>query len=1122
MESLSLAHNLSNKPLPTSPLIATNLEGGKVSDRVGQLKSSSENWKTRVEQSDASKFTVAGRLQKKAQSPVELQFERDHNGSPKKCPLLTIRSANQPLLGLAKSPSMMVNGNGCQRNASNGALFVQRSLSMETSSVMEINSANNSDSDNEREFIRESEKSNGIDASPNNGGRVVVPKIDDEETFENFFASKKSIASKQEMSIDVTDFDKIKPTARLAINKRNIQLPRGRRAARNPLKSLANRQDIATEYTEMKMGIVEREMRRIKVESYGVRCSLAAEALAGLASVEDFKSVALKSSTLPLNQMWLPYKPLMLLHIKGRTHVQTRLVEPSYQSLNRGDCFILVTDTLLYRYVGSYANIIEISRSKKICAYILENKDLGCAATAEVILTDGKFLNENHWKKFWELLNKPEDYQIPDSGHADEDDLFEISLIETNKVYEFQDDALVPYERYWGSIPKVDMLDSRKVLIFDFGSELYVWNGKNASSDAKRAAIKLAQEHFDEGGVDYTKCYLNPMNYSTIVGLRDNYNFLKCSNRRGDWCILGKITQNMETCLFKEKFSDWPEIEREDLEKDYLVNGVHAVKPLDGANLFKGAPYVEPNLILEQSNLGRGNFYYDNDSMRHFDIITKSIDKWQINEYNFDKAKKDSYGHFYTNESYIVRWMYQISVSVRELSGRISNRATVGRERCVYFTWQGSEASANEKGAAALLTVELDKEKGAQMRVAQGDESTAFIRLFDTMWLHKGRKEDCLRKQKEWRLYLVHGNVPEEALCKEVRCQAQQLRSRASMLLINGEKGEIYIWHGCQSAKHTREVAEKTAEKLRLSKPYDLFSASTITVDIIEEMHEPREFKKVLDLDYLTNASEVYGSLWDKKPKDFFYTPRLFHYSSTQGIFNANELLSPLRCKDLLTPYPFTQTQLYSARQPTIFMLDDGDVLWLWMGWWPLEDVKSNLNDFSLDFCYVNATFRSLVTAEERGSPTNDNRAGVNRWISERRAALETSVSYWRAKFGDSIEKKFHGIQGYVVWAGLESAAFKALFPDWSEREDVREINLQDGRSNKPIPITEVLTQLTQTEYPWEVLKERPLPEGVDPTRLEVYLNNEDFQKALGLSRAEFEQMPVWKQTNLKKERGLF
>lgn len=40
------------------------------------------------------------------------------------------------------------------------------------------------------------------------------------------------------------------------------------------------------------------------------------------------------------------------------------------------------------------------------------------------------------------------------------------------------------------------------------------------------------------------------------------------------------------------------------------------------------------------------------------------------------------------------------------------------------------------------------------------------------------------------------------------------------------------------------------------------------------------------------------------------------------------------------------------------------------------------------------------VNTDERSSPTNENRAGVNRWISERRAALETAVSYWKAKFG--------------------------------------------------------------------------------------------------------------------------
>lgn len=67
----------------------------------------------------------------------------------------------------------------------------------------------------------------------------------------------------------------------------------------------------------------------------------------------------------------------------------------------------------------------------------------------------------------------------------------------------------------------------------------------------------------------------------------------------------------------------------------------------------------------------------------------------------------------------------------------------------------------------------------------------------------------------------------------------------------------------------------------------------------------------------------------------------------------------------------------------------------------------------------------------------------MNRWISERRAALETAVDYWRAKHGDNAAAPFHGIKGHVVWAGLEPLAFQALFPYWSVREDVREINVE-------------------------------------------------------------------------------
>ncbi|XP_064539433.1 serine-rich adhesin for platelets-like isoform X3 [Drosophila montana] len=1112
-ESLSLAESISDKPLPPSPLIVASLEGGKVSERLGKLKSNSENWKQRIEQTDAKKFTVAGRLQKKkAQSPAELQFERLPNDAAKKCPMLEVRSANQPQLGLAKSPSMMVTTTTFSKPTP-----TQRSLSVVNAEetlppLSRSNSSSSScESDGSPHNAKQSKElanNKSAAAATNVGARIQVPRLDDEETFENFFVvvQPKPKSSQTAAAVDIGAFDDIKPTERL-VSKRNIQGPKGRRAARNPLKTLAARSDICSEYTELNTGIAEREVRRLKLESFGQRGNLAAEAIAGLASIEDFKSVALKSSSLPLQQMWLPYKRVMLLHVKGRNHVQTRLVAPVPASMNRGDCFILVAGAQLFRYVGSFANVIEISRSKKICAAIIENKDLGCTATQELILSDNKYVNERQWRQFWSLLGESEEseeQQMADCGHADEDDVFESCLIETNKIYEFHDDGLVPLAKYWGCIPKVEMLDTRKVLVFDFGSELYVWNGKNAPTDDKRAAMRLAQEHFDAAdAADYAQCYLNPVNYASIVGRRESSMYAKRCAQRPEWCVLGKITQNMETVLFKEKFSDWPELEREDLEKDYLANGVHVVRALNGAALLKGElPYQEPNLVLEQANLGRGNFYYDNETMRHFDIITKSTDKWQIHEFNFDAAEAHkNYGHFYSAESYIVRWIYQISVTVRELSGKVSNRSTVGRDRCVYFTWQGQDSSANEKGAAALLTVELDKEKGAQMRVAQGDEFPAFVRLFRQLWQHHGRKVQCLTRRAEWRLYQLQGNLPEESLLKEVHCDARQLRSRSSMLLIHGAEGLVLVWHGCKSAAHTRAVALAAAQQVADQLPEDLFSCASATVQELEEGAECDLCTTALGIG-IGEEERNYGSLL-KSTKCYDYTLRIFNLSSTQGVFKAHELIDPMRCRDLHSPYPFSQSQLYNARQPTIFLLDDGDELWLWMGWWPLEDIKINSDS-------------------DRSSPTNDNRAGVNRWISERRAALETAVDYWRAKHGDNDAVSFHGIKGHVVWAGLEPLPFKAFFPDWSERDDIREINLEDGRTDVPTSISEMLAQMTQTEYPLEVLKARPLPEGVEPTRLELYLKPNEFQHALGVSRLEFDQLPVWKQTKLKKDRGLF
>uniref|UniRef100_A0AAG5DD13 HP domain-containing protein n=1 Tax=Anopheles atroparvus TaxID=41427 RepID=A0AAG5DD13_ANOAO len=1216
-----------NSPRPFSR--PADLEGGNISDRLGKIKTSSENWKNRVELSDATNFTVAGRMPA-TKSPKLPFIKADTKQSP---PMNVFRSVNPPQLGLSKSPSMMVSsvvtsstiygqqqqqsqptpvvggrptsaipGLGMmpaaivgQPNSSPAPPAMQQSRVVE--SLMKRSISVPGVPSGERGFATGDLKSHAAA-----GSKVSIPRLDD-ESFGKFFgkvggSSSSSVSYRSSSTlmasssmrsgsgntseVTIGDLDTLKTSGEKLSHKKVVQGPRGRRAtSRNPLKTLAARNDLQTEYTEIKTGVAEKEMRRLKLEAIAKNSNLAVEALAGLASVEDFKSVSLKSSSLPLNQSFVPYKPLMLLQVKGRRHAQTRLVEPVSRSVNRGDCFVLVTADRLFAFLGQFSNVIERSRCKEICEQIVRDKDLGCGAPALTLINDSsRGAGGRQARDFWQLLGRDQEddqAEVCDSGHADEDELFESCLIETNAVYEYADEALVPLEEYWGALPKVGMLEPRKVLVFDFGSEMYVWSGKNAPSEAKRAALRLAQELYGSR-YSYDECQLNPLNFAELAGdrQRDARRLPKAGNGRPDWCLIARVTQHMETVLFREKFLDWPDITVQ-FREEFPLGGGGAdgssiggeIKALDGSTLYRGEGLLaqEPNLVLENSNLGRGDFYYDQDSMRHYDIRTTSVTQWEIDEYEYKEIDGASRGHFYADESYTVRWLYQISVTVRELSGKVSNRSTVvGRDRCAYFCWHGRDASANERGAAALLTVELDKEKGAQVRVAQGQEPAAFVRLFQVMFVHRSRHEP----KDGWRMYMLTGNHAEETVCTEVDgCGARQLRSRAAMLLVHGTRGRVLLWQGCKALPHVKELAAnvlRTVLERKCPELFDLESlAKELSSDVLDKGHESAEFFEAVGGQNRHHYHSLLGS-----EQRYDYTPRAFHLTSiNNGNFEATELQCALRAKDRPTAYPFRQEDLYSARQPTIFLIDNGHVLWLWQGWWPAGAGDDTGSD-------------SGSGGETNHSSFDSNRSGENRWQMERRVAMETAVSYWRAKklaereqnrgndgarrskyasngtgnecgggtpdengnsetAGiDEVDSKpcdreengqqerheqndqEEAVNGFVVWAGLEPLEFTAMFPEWHERDDVAEINVQDGRKSTPQPIYDSLSLLSRREYPLAVLLERPLPEGVDPTKLELYLHEQDYPEGLGMSKDEYDQLPAWKQTKLKKERGLF
>lgn len=106
------------------------------------------------------------------------------------------------------------------------------------------------------------------------GSKVSVHRADDDETFASFFATTRTTNTKplanaadQEAAVQIADFDAITTTTKRLVQKRTVQGPRNRRATANPLKTLAARQDLQTEYTEIRTGIADKELRRMKLET---------------------------------------------------------------------------------------------------------------------------------------------------------------------------------------------------------------------------------------------------------------------------------------------------------------------------------------------------------------------------------------------------------------------------------------------------------------------------------------------------------------------------------------------------------------------------------------------------------------------------------------------------------------------------------------------------------------------------------------------------------------------------------------------------------------------------------------------------------------------------------------
>ncbi|XP_063043256.1 capping protein (actin filament), gelsolin-like b isoform X1 [Engraulis encrasicolus] len=178
-----------------------------------------------------------------------------------------------------------------------------------------------------------------------------------------------------------------------------------------------------------------------------------------------------------------------LYQIKGKRNIRAKEVELSWDSFNKGDCFILDLGNTIVSWIGSQANIFEKQKVREIATLIRDTERHGKAQITNI--TEGEETQE-----MLEVLGPVPELKESTPEEDSKADALPASLYKVSDATGSMKMTKVSEKSPFAK----ELLVRDDCFILDNGAsgKIFVWKGSGANAEEKREALRMADDFIQQ------------------------------------------------------------------------------------------------------------------------------------------------------------------------------------------------------------------------------------------------------------------------------------------------------------------------------------------------------------------------------------------------------------------------------------------------------------------------------------------------------------------------------------------------------------------------------------------------------------------------------------------------